>query len=358
MTGSEHSKKPKTITIDVEPEAVPAQDMDYTNTATPAAPQSSGGFTGRIGAGIVGGIIALTGGAGLQYAGQLPSFSNTVDVSSLQADVAKRTAAPAFNPAVLDIFRSAQTDLTSQVAALSSEIAQLKLVKPVSGGDAVQALKARLAALESAVTRLPTNVFDPGSSIAFKALSDKVAALEAAPKDTGSVKSVAIAIAASGLKAAIDRGGSFMNELEAYASVAPASPDVVELRTLAAKGVPSSQDLLAGFEDAANAMINAAVMPDPDMGIVQRLTESAKGLVKARRVGDIQGDEPDAVLARMEVALQRGELASVLAMSEKLPERSKAVGKQFLDKVTARRDTDTLVSRALGLALVQAGGKS
>ncbi len=393
MTGREHSKKSKTVTIDLEPEAVHevtaevAEDIvdqsagderpsvvydDVQNTiedttepepvaATPdPKPRAaSNGLMGKLGAGVVGGLIALMGGAGLQYTGQLPSFGSGAELSALQAEVTKLSSAPAVDPAVIDSLNRAQGDLATQVAALSSDIAQLKTTAPGADGAALSALETKLAALESAVANVGTGgSADPASSEAFTALAAKVAALEAKPADAGDAKSVATAIAASGLKAAIDRGGSFMNELETYASVVPASPDVEALRSLAAKGVPSQQELLAGFGDAANAMIAAAVVPDPNMGVLQRLTESAKGLVKARRVGDIQGDEPDAVVARMEVALQRGDLASVLTEGEKLPEASKVAGKEFLDKVTARRDTDSLVTRALGLALAQAGGKS
>jgi hypothetical protein len=392
MTGREHSKKSKTVTIDLEPEAVhevkaeeaaetqesmdTVEDRideadvsaasnnqpqsDETTSAPPPPPATSNGLPGKVGAGVLGGLIALLGAAGLQYAGALPSLGQNTEVSALQAEVAKLSSAPSVDPGVLESLTRAQSELAGQISNLSSEVAQIKTAGAGTNSEAVTALKAKLAALESAVANMPAGgaTADPAASAAFKALADKVAALEAKPADTGNAQSVAMAIAASGLKAAIDRGGSFMNELETYASVVPASPDVEALRSLAAKGVPSQQELLAGFGEVANAMIEAAIVPDPNMGVLQRLTESAKGLVKARRVGDIQGDEPDAVVARMEVALQKGDLASVLSLSGKLPEASKAVGKDYLDKVTARRDTDTLVTRALGLALAQAGGKS
>jgi hypothetical protein len=386
MTGPEHSKKSKTVTIDLEPEAVhevksdaaPETIVEHDDQLDGAAdhgsspreadvaaalpPRASNGLAGKVGAGLVGGLIALTGGAGLQYAGQLPSFGQDAQLGAqfgaLQAQVDKLSAAPTVDPAIIDVLNRAQLDLSKQLSELSSQVALLKTSG--SGDEAITALQSKLGALESAVANLPAGggATDPAASNAFQVLADKVAALEAKPADTGEAKSVAMAIAASGLKAAIDRGGSFATELETYASVVPASPDVEALRSLAAKGVPAQPELLAQFGDAADLMISAATVPDPDMGILQRLTESAKGLVNARRVGDIQGDEPDAIVARMEVALQKGDLASVLALSEKLPEASRAAGKDFLDKVTARRDTDTLVTRALGVALVQAGGKS
>jgi hypothetical protein len=386
MSGPEHSKKPKTVTIDLEPEAIHEVNIEAqtktvmndaevaqseaasvkaspsrdTSSVAPEPAKQSEGFFGKLSAGVVGGLIALVGGAGLQYAGQLPSFGSDAGLIALQAEVTKLSSAPRVDPATIDGLTSAQGDLAAQVSALGSDLAQLKTTAPSADGEALAALQAKLSALESVVVNLPsgTAVADPAAGAAFQVLADKVAALEAKPADSGDAKSVATAIAASGLKAAIDRGGSFMNELETYASVVPASPDVEALRGLAAKGVPSQQELLAEFGDAATAMIAASIVPDPDIGILQRLTDSAKSLVKSRRVGDVAGDEPDAIVARIEVALQKGDLAAVLALSATLPEASKVAAKAFLDRVTARRDTDTLVTRALGAALVQAGGKS
>ena len=149
-----------------------------------------------------------------------------------------------------------------------------------------------------------------------------------------------------------------MAELETYATVAPSSPDVEALRTLAASGVPSRQDLINGFSDAANAMLAATRVPDPDAGILDRLADSAKNLVKARPVGDIPGDSPEALVARMEVALGRGDLDAVLGEAAKLPDAAKTAGAAYLDQIKARRDTDGLVTKALSLALTAAGGKS
>lgn len=378
MTGQEHSKKPKTVTIDLEAASItePASEtvvetfdaVDDRSEApvtealspAPVAPKQSGGIVGKIGAGLVGGLIALVGGAGLQYSGQLPNFGSSGNVTALQAEVSRLSSAPVVDPSVIEGLNRVQGELAAQVSTMSATIEQLKSTVAGSANEAVAEIQSKLVALENTVTQLPAGgpAGDPAASAAFQALAAKVAALETAPADNGGAKSVATAIAASGLKAAIDRGGSFMNELETYASVVPASADVEALRGLAAKGVPSQQELLAGFGDAASAMIAAATVPDPNIGILQRLTESAKGLVKARRVGDIAGDEPDAIVARMEVALQRGDLAGLLALSETLPEASKVAGKAYLDTVTARRDTDTLVTRALGAALTKAGGKS
>ncbi len=395
MPGPEiHSKKPKAVTIDLtanpdaaktaaavakdaaeaadkvetvikeaakpveskEPASAPIGSSSASSASSAAPAKSSGGFFGKLGAGIVGGLIALGGGAGLQATGYLPPFGGSAELAALKAQVEKLAAAPvapAFDPAALTALGDAQKELARKVEALAAAGA------PAADTAALNALQDKITALENALANgASVTIADPAQSQAFADLTAKVAALEAKPAGGDGAGAVALAIAASGLKAAIDRGGPFMSELETYATVAPASPDVEALRALAASGVPSRQDLINGFSDAANAMIAASRVPDPNASIWSRLGDSAKNLVKARPVGDIPGDSPEALVARMEVALGRGELDAVLAEAAKLPDAAKSAGAAYLDQVKARRDTDGLVTKALSLALSAAGGKS
>ncbi len=387
MPGPEnHSKKPKAVTIDLTanadvengpvsersmPEAPDVETVTVVETrpveeaaakteqfesVAPAEPMqrgtgTSGGFMGKFGAGILGGLIALGGGAGMQAAGYLPSFGASSELVALKAQVEQIASAPKtpeFDPAALSALKDAQSALAQQVEGLTA------------GDPAVlKAMQDKITALETALANgAPAAGADPAQAQALKVLTEKVAALEANPSSGNGSGAVALAIAASGLKAAIDRGGPFMSELETYASVAVASPDVDALRALAASGVPSRQDLVTEFSDVANTMIAASRTSNPDAGVFEKLADSAKNLVKARPVGDIAGDAPDAVVARMEVNLGRGNLDAVLSEAAKLPDAAKTAGAAFLDKVKARRDTDALVSKALTLALAAAGGKS
>ena len=393
MSGPDHSKKAKNVTIDLNkddvrvvapaPEepviigetnadasAAPDDAVVHTKAAAPetkpavkpgvaqvsaAVPPSGNGVAGKLGAGFLGGLIALAGAAGLQYSGQLPNFGNGAELAALQMKIDELSVKPAFDPSALQ----AALDATNgEVLGLKDQIAKM----PAGNTDSIEGLQPlvdRLTALETAIAGMQAGSgSDPATSSTLKTLTDRLAALEVAQPNASDASAVALAIAASGLKAAIDRGGPFPAELETYASVAPDSPDIGALRLLAGSGVPSQSDLIAGFNTAANAMIAAGTVTDPEASLLQRLTDSASNLVKARRVGDIAGDEPDALIARMEVALNRGDLDSVLAEATKLPEASKAAGKAWLDLVTARRDAASLVTRALGQALTAAGGKS
>ena len=67
-------------------------------------------------------------------------------------------------------------------------------------------------------------------------LSGKVEAQAAQPK-------IALAIAASALKSALDRGAPFAAELETFAAISPDAPELAALRAYAEKGVPTRAEI-------------------------------------------------------------------------------------------------------------------
>jgi hypothetical protein len=175
-------------------------------------------------------------------------------------------------------------------------------------------------------------------------LSGKVDAQASQPK-------IALAIAASALKAALDRGAPFTAELDTFAAVRPDAPQIAVLRPYAEKGVSTRVDLAAGMSDAANAMIAAATPVDPNQGIFQRLVSSAESLVKVRPIGAVEGKGAPETVARLEVAVTQGDYAKALAEYDTLPEPAKAAGADFAGKLKSRLDAeaavDALVSGAM-----------
>ena len=162
---------------------------------------------------------------------------------------------------------------------------------------------------------------------------------------------VALAIAASALKAAIDRGTPFMSELETYAAIAPDSPEVAALRDMAAAGVPTRAAIEAQMPAAATAMIAAGRPVDAQAGIVDRLLSSAQSLVAVRPVGMAEGSDAPAIVARMETLLRNGDLAGALAEYDTLPPAAKAAGADLAAQIRARHSADEIVGRALAAAL-------
>ena len=389
-----HSKKDRTaVTIEHAPESVTEADQNLDAIDRGAeSPSAEAAVTGSgtesadgeretparpspppalrlpaLGAGLAGGALALLGGAALQWGGILPTFGSSSEISALRQEItvlAGKSSTSALDPTVIDGLKSGQAALIQNTEALAadltaarqaqqsltSEVAALKSSGTSAEGDPA-ALAEKLMALEAKLNALQR----AGASGNIAAMQAQIAALEIRAGASSGASNVAQAIAAAGLKAAIDRGGSFANELETFATVSPASPELEQLKNLASSGVPSKAELSAEFGIVADAMLTAAQVVDPSAGLFQRLTASAKSLVRSRPVGSVAGDTPEALVARMEVAVSKGDLDAALVEAAKLPDSARAAGIDYINRLTARRETDALVTKALTSALSATG---
>ncbi len=354
-----------------------AAPADKDGRSTPAgastlAPPAGSRRGSAISGGIAGAVAALALAAAGQWAGLIPSPQRPPATDSvLQSQVAELAARidalPVPQPqadtaalAEIPKVKSELSTLASKVGGFEKQLADTATAMAAAGDGSSPAIAAELAKLRNDVSALDARIEDAATKSAGAteraALAEqRAAALEEKMATMGGTANVAIPIAAAALKAAIDRGGTFAGELETYAGVSGDSQTVDELRTLAAAGVPTIAALQAEFDTAANAMIDALNAPDPSAGLVDRMLNSAKGLVRVRPVGEIEGETPEAMIARMEARLDVGDLAAALGEYEKLPEPAKTAGAAYAKKLRARIDVDTLVGAKLNAALGMTG---
>jgi hypothetical protein len=354
----------------------------------PRERRSGQAMTGLLG-GAAGAVIALLGAAALQSAGVLPSPRAETAVDSASLDVlrsdieALRQQVSADEAASDPAVTEALEQSSSRVEALSAELGQLRndlaalreTAQPSPLGDpAMQAIEARLAELEQGAGAAEANSaalqdlarridelnagltssteLNAEQSARLDALEQRLAETSEQVEAQAAEPGMALAVAATALKSAIDRGTPFMMELETYAAIAPDMPQIDTLRDMAARGVPTRSEIEAEAADAASRMVAAAAAPaDSNAGFLERLYSSAQSLVEVRPVGSVQGEGPAATVARMEVALREGDYAEAIAEYESLPEASRAAGQEFIEKVRARLAADRLVAEALGGAL-------
>ncbi|MEP1516596.1 MAG: phage tail protein [Nitratireductor sp.] len=386
---------------DGAPTEKPVSGGDATPPAAKSGEKSKGrGSLSLIAAGLIGGVVVLAGAGGLQYAGLLPApgaaqpedggldtiraelaaLREKVEAGAGQGQGASAEAVAAAEARTDELSGRLQT-LGEQVAAIQSSIAaggageaaalqtldtRLKALEETvadlaqgSGSDQspqLDALNDRIAALDAALVKAneaAASATANGAANAEKlaaieteiaALSERVDAQAANPK-------IALAIAAAGLKSAIDRGVPFMTELETYAAVAPDTPEIAALRALAATGVPTRAQIERELGDAANRMIAAAAPADADAGFFERLLASLQSLVKVRPIGEVEGEGAGPTVARMESAIRAGDYEKAIAEFATLPDPVKAAGADFIAKVEARQTADTLVEKALSGAL-------
>ncbi|WP_406872950.1 phage tail protein [Aminobacter sp. P9b] len=346
------------------------------STSGPARRPTSGILPG-----LAGGLITLLVAGGLQYAGVLgtPGSAGSSGDEQLQAEIAS------LKSQVADIGASSgggelkgQVDgLSTAVQEVKSEVEALKTAAGQAGsGEALAGLDGRIKQIEAAVATLGQN---GAASTEIAALNERLAGLDAAVKSAGeaataddgkmatleqsvsalaskveaqaSQPKIALAIAASALKAAVDRGGAFGAELETFAAISPDAPELATLRAHAEKGVATRADIVAETDAAANAMIAAAKPVNPDAGVFERLVSSAEQLVKVRPIGAVEGAGAPETVARMELAVSQGDFAKAIAEYETLPDTAKAAGVDFAAKVKARLEVETLVDQLVANAM-------
>ncbi len=409
------ASKANTETEDADPNQASDDSPSKAQIAASGGSNRGSALTG----GLVGGLLALIGGAGLQWIGLLPNMGGTepqpqIDLTPLQLEIdalkaeveasgnrtnVQLSSVPAALKSAVDAATATSGDalggveeLKTTVTGLTEKIASIE--SAVSSGGAgenagLEALSARLDTLEQDVesklaggsgtsgtdleaalapTNKKINQFDGminafGSKILdverkldarinsldekMSGFDKKIAEAASQAEQSGGGNAVAAAIAAAGLKSAIDRGGSFMAELEAFATVSEDQPLLDALRDYAAAGVPTINQLSEDFPAVANQIVATGQGLAEDAGIADRLMASARSLVQVRPKGEVKGDTPGAVAARVESRLLESDLDGAISEFEALPDAAKTEVADFADKMRARQAVDALVAQAL-----------
>ena len=286
-----------------------------------------------IGAGILGGLIALAAAGSMQYAGYLPGASaeSSPEIASLRSEVDGLKQQLATIPTDLqpgDALEkrlaaleakgdttAANPETESQIKALQDTVAQLK--------------NASATAAEQANTQLSD-------------LGDRLAPAEKTLKDQPGEAAVSKAIAATYLKAAVDRGDPFLTELQTFSSLAPDDPAIAGLKRMAATGIKSKAALATEFDATATAISEALNQPVQGESMTDRLMASARSLISVRPVGNVTGTDWGAILARMEDKLTNGDIKGAALEWDGLPDGAKAASKDFKAELDARATADDL----------------
>jgi hypothetical protein len=351
-------------------------------TASPIEPNSSrGNNVSGIAAGIIGGIIALAGAGALQFAGILgaPGAGGSLDgvnsdIAAMKSEIAAITKsenggeAAARVKGLSDALDQVKTDvatLKSSAASGSGADADLAALS-----DKVQAIEATVGALGKGgdtapidlgpltekLTALDTLVKSAGGATAEQqgrlgALEQSVSQLSAKVEAQAAQPKIALSIAASALKAALDRGAPFSAELETFAAIAPNAPQLAALQAYAGQGVATRAAIAAEADAAATAMVAADVPVDENAGLLQNLLSSAGSLVKVRPIGAVEGKGVPETVARLEADVKQGDYAKALAEYDTLPEAAKAAGAAFAEKLKARLEAEAQIDALIADAM-------
>lgn len=374
---------------DEKPAAEIAKDTARpTEKAAPAQPEPAPrGGIGLLAAGIVGGVVALAGAGALQFAGVLgapggyASTDSSGRIAELQAQVSDLAASRGDDgsaqrieslSAGLDQLKGELASLKSAVeasagssdngealAALSQKVGELETSVAALGEAArpeavdLGPVNERLAALEQQVRAAGDGVEQQASRLAV--LDQSLADVTGKVEEQAGQPKIALAIAASALKSALERGAPFKAELETFAAIAPEAPQLAGLRSYAEQGVATRTEIAAQVDAAADAMVAADNPVDDNTGFVQRLMSSAEKLVKVRPIGAVEGAGVPETVARLEAAVTQGDYGKALAEYEALPAPVQAAGADFAAALRARMEAEAQVDALV--AETMAGGE-
>jgi hypothetical protein len=246
--------------------------------------------------------------------------------------------------------------LTGRLGALDSDLKLLaERLGPVArrndemaviAGDARQRSEANTAALAEITQRLARLTPPTISREEVEALAGRVAALERSASAlevelrrrgggaTGD-HSLRLAVAAAVLRSAVERGDPFTAELKVAQMLATEPAILAPLEEFAAAGTPSAAALARELMALAPALIQVARTPR-DAGFLDRLQAGAEKLVRVRPLDEVPGDEPAAVVARIEVRAAQLDVAGALTELARLSPPLRAPAQAWIAKAQAR----------------------
>lgn len=282
-------------------------------------------------------------------------------------DLAAKPSPPSIDPQALDGLSARLAKLETALAAprpvstdpaLAERMTALeKSIKPLSDSVAALARRAdetdaafrnvrgRADTIAAAVTELQ-NVARAGSTDhgEIAKLAERLAAVEKADRavadqlarNTANDRPVRLAVAAAALRAAVDRGEPFATELAAIKPLTGDAQAIAAIEPFAGSGVPGAATLGRELLVIVPVMHRAAGTATRDSGLLDRLQANAEKLVRIRPVDALSGEEPAAVLSRVEVKAAHADIAGALAELAKLPASVRAPALAWVAKAEAR----------------------
>jgi hypothetical protein len=147
---------------------------------------------------------------------------------------------------------------------------------------------------------------------------------------------VRLAVTASALNTAVERGDAFAAELAAAKLLAGNAAALAPLEPFAATGLPSAMALGRELVALTNTLAQTSGAPPREGGFLDRLQANAERLVRIRPIDEPPGDDPAAVLTRIEQRALQADLPGALAELAKLPAPARAAAQAWIAKAQAR----------------------
>jgi hypothetical protein len=213
----------------------------------------------------------------------------------------------------------------------------------------LDALANRVTAIEGVTNRIAA------IESAMKALSENVANVARRPASADD-RAARTTVAAEALRAAVERGVPYQAELAAVKSLGVEESVLAPLEPFAADGVPSVALLARELTALTPALLHVSGVAPSENSFLGRLQANAEKLVRVSPVDAPPGDDPGAIVARIDVDARRSDVAAALAEIARLPEAARALAAPWVKKAEAR-EAAIAASRRLAADALAALGK-
>jgi hypothetical protein len=271
---------------------------------------------------------------------ELASRAPAADPKALE-EVARRVAKLEATPSAAPPSPASDPALAARIAALEAEIKAIAATLGSVGRrdeevlavarDARARADASAAALAELTQKIPAATAAERS--ALEALANRVTAVERSEKAAESGdRAVRLALAATALNTAVERGDAFAAELAAAKALGADAKLLAALEPFARSGVPSAAALARQFAELAPSLQGSEARE----GVLARLQGNAEKLVRIRRVDEPAGSDAGAIVARAEAKASRSDIAGAVSELAQLPPDARAPAEAWIKNAQAR----------------------
>lgn len=184
------------------------------------------------------------------------------------------------------------------------------------------------------------------------ALTRKIDTLETS--ELTATRQGTLLIALSDLHDSVQSGSPFLKQLENVERIAPNARSLSPLRTHAATGLPTDQTLRTSYALAARQALSGAKREEAD-GPFSRLGANLTGLFTVRKVGEVEGDTPSAIIARAESRMQNGDLNGAVEELGNLDGLAHDAFADWIEKAAAKVDAERRIEAMERAVTARAG---
>jgi hypothetical protein len=262
-----------------------------------------------------------------------PAAADPKALEEVMRRVAKLEATPP-SPAGDPAFAARIAALEAEVKAMAATVASVGRRDEevlAAARDARARADASAAALAELAQRIPAATAAERS--ALEALANRVTAVERSEKAAESGdRALRLALAATALNNAVERGDAFAAELAAVKALGADAKLVAALEPFARSGVPSAAALARQFSELAPSLQASP----PREGVLARLQVNAEKLIRIRRVDEPAGSDAGAIVARAEAKVSRADIAGAVSELAQLPPDARAPAEAWIKSAQAR----------------------